>query len=393
MKRAPLDPGHVGVERLPGERVPEAPRARERLRDHARLDDLREAGGARRACHQVHVEGLAGHRGGIRRGARLAGQLGDAHQHRVPDARRERHLAGLRKLEPTRARAHRARHPKRPGELLDEEGQPLGAVMDRACEGRRRRASEHPREQLARLVLVERPERQLLEQAASPELVTQAPQPVVPREAVRPVGGHHQQRGPAQRLGERREQVERRVVGPLEVVEHDQRVPLVGHAREGGVHRLEQRGAVAGRRGLAELRQYQGEMSVQGPEVRQALRIGAQVGAQRGDHRAVGSAGSLGGAAPQRRLARLARQLLGEPCLAHPGLAREEHERSVAGPRGLERLAQQLALGLASDELVRGRHCESLGARRRPGRPPAEAGISWRRGWGPGARRPCRRRG
>jgi hypothetical protein len=56
--------------------------------------------------------------------------------------------------------------------------------------------------------------------------VAQAPQRMRARELVRAVGGDDQERQLAQRRGKGREELERRLVGPLEVIEQDGRRPL-----------------------------------------------------------------------------------------------------------------------------------------------------------------------
>jgi hypothetical protein len=301
VKRASVDPRDVRVERLARERMPEAAGTRRGLGHEPAVDHLGETGGARGAGHEVHVERLARHGRRVGGRARLAGQLGGADQDGVPDARGERHLLRLRQLEPAPSLAQRARHPQRAGELLDVERQALRAVVDGAHERGRRRGGEHSYQQLARLVLVERVEHDLVESPASSQLVPEPAQHVVAREAVGPVGRDHEQGQPADRLRERRQEVERGLVGPLEVVEHDQRAVL-GHAREGRMHGLEQRRAVAHGGGLPDLGQDQRKVIPKRPEGRQAARPFAQVRAQDGGDRAVRSTPALRRPAPQRGL-------------------------------------------------------------------------------------------
>ena len=83
----------------------------------------------------------------------------------------------------------------------------------------------------ARLLERQRAQHQLVEPAGAAQVVAQAPDAVVAREPVGAVGGDHQHRQLAERLGERGQQLERRLVGPLQVVEDDQRVPLGGDPR------------------------------------------------------------------------------------------------------------------------------------------------------------------
>ena len=97
------------------------------------------------------------------------------------------------------------------------------------------------REQLRRLVEVERSQRQLVELARAAQVVAQAADPVGAREAVGAVGGDHEQRQLTQRLGERGQDLQRRLVGPLQVVEEDDGVALGRDRGERRAQRLEQR--------------------------------------------------------------------------------------------------------------------------------------------------------
>ena len=133
--------------------------------------------------------------------------------------------------------------------------------MDRARERRRRAARRAPARAARRVSLeVERAQHELVEPAGAAQVVAQAPHAVVAREPVGAVGGDHEHRQLAERLGERGQQLERRLVGPLQVVEDDERVPLGGDVGERAAHRLEQRRAVGRRGRLAELGQQQREL-------------------------------------------------------------------------------------------------------------------------------------
>ena len=117
-----------------------------------------------------------------------------------------------------------------------------------------------PASSVGRLLERQRAQHELVEPAGAAQVVAQAPHAVVAREPVGAVGGDHQHRQLAERLGERRQQLERRLVGPLQVVEDDQRVPLGGDGGERAADRLEQRRAIGGRRGRSELGQQQREL-------------------------------------------------------------------------------------------------------------------------------------
>jgi hypothetical protein len=134
---------------------------------------------------------------------------------------------------------------------------------------------------------------------AAPELVPEATQHVIARKAVGPVRRHYEERQLRQRLGETREEVERRLVGPLEIVEHEEGVLVFSDAREGGIDRLEQRRPVARGRGLSKLRKDQRQVGPQWPEVGEAVRVRPQVRAQGRDYRPIGRARALARAAPE----------------------------------------------------------------------------------------------
>ncbi len=122
--------------------------------------------------------------------------------------------------------------------------------------------------------------------------------------------------------------------------------------------RLEDRGSVAARRGLAELRQQQREVGAQRPEPVEAVRAGAQVGAQHGDQRTVGSDGAAAGRAAEDEDVRGGRHLPGEPRLADAGLTGEEQQGAVAFAGAGERVRQQRALGLTTEERAASVHGE-----------------------------------
>ena len=80
--------------------------------------------------------------------------------------------------------------------------------------------------QRAGLRLVERLQRELGERAVAPQVVPQPAQRMRAGQLVGAVGGDDQQRQLAQRQRERAEQLDRGVVGPLQVVEQQRRGPL-----------------------------------------------------------------------------------------------------------------------------------------------------------------------
>jgi hypothetical protein len=103
---------------------------------------------------------------------------------------------------------------------------------------------------------------------------------VVAGQAVGAVDGDEQQGQFDQRLRQGGKELERGVVGPLEVVEHhEERLVSVGGLLEGTAQSLEQRRPVAGFRGLPQLRQEQCQVRLEGTTAVEAVRVPAQVGA------------------------------------------------------------------------------------------------------------------
>ena len=151
------------------------------------------------------------------------------------------------------------------------------------------------------------------------------------------------------------EQRERGLVGPLQVVEHHER----GADRlERAPDRLEDRGPVAPRRGLAELRQQQRQVGAQRAEIVETARAAAQVVAQDGDQRAVGSGRAAARRAAEHEDVRGGRGLPGEARLADAGLTGEEQQGAVAFAGAPERVREQRALGLTTEERAASVHGE-----------------------------------
>ena len=215
MEGPALQPWHVGVEGLAREGVAERAPAQAVLSDQPPFDQLREAGGARDLPDELQVEGLAGDGGGLGGPAGLAGELGGADQDRVTDRVGHRHLATLRELEPAPSPRQRIGGEQRARKLLDEEGDALGAVVDRACERGRGGVLEDLGQELGGLGRLERRERQLVETPATAKIVPESPQRVVARQAVGTVGRDHEHGHLAERLRQRGQQLEGGVVGPL----------------------------------------------------------------------------------------------------------------------------------------------------------------------------------
>ena len=97
----------------------------------------RQPGVAREVRHELEVEALAGDRGGLERGAPVVAEVGEAEQHGVAHGvGHDRVVAGGgERRAPRPALAHAPGRAQRPDELLDEERQPLRAMVDARASG------------------------------------------------------------------------------------------------------------------------------------------------------------------------------------------------------------------------------------------------------------------
>ena len=336
---APGHPRQVRVERLADERVGERP-APALLAHEARLEQLGQRLLAGELGHQPQVEGRAADRGDLDRAPRPLRQLGHADHDRVAHRVRERHLAGAGELEPGGRLAQRAADAEGGGQLAGEERDALRPVVDRAHELGAGCAREHARHSAAVPAESERRQRELVEVARAAQVVAQPAQAVAAREPVGAVGGDDQHPARGDRLAERREHLERGLVGPLQVVEQHERVAEPG---EGAVQRLEQRRAVGLGGRLAELREQPREVAAQRPAGVEAARLRVQVRAQGGDERPVRRRAALRGGAAQDRDGGVLRERGGEHRLADPGLAGHQHDAAAARRGRREPLLQPLA--------------------------------------------------
>ena len=358
VQRPPPQPGHVGVERLARQGVPEGAGPGALLAHQARVQQLSEGVVAGQPRHHLQVERVPRDGGDLGRPPRLLRELGDADQHRVAH--------GLRQVGRALARLGGGR----PGELLDEEGDALGAVVDRRRQVRRGALAEQPPDQLRRLRGRQGRQGQLVQPAAAAQVVPQAAQPVLARQAVRAVRGDGQHRQPLERLGQPRQQLQARVVRPLQVVQHQQHEPVAGQVRERVAHRLEERRRVGGGGRAAQLGEDRRQLRAQPPAPVQGIGALAQARAERRHDGAEGGRRLAARAAPEDDDGRARGELLEQARLADPRLAGHEHERAAARAGAREGVLEVLSLGLAADERgARRHHSASLGPPRR-GAPP-----------------------
>ena len=260
-------PGDVLVDRIASERMAEARPARVGLGDQPAIGELGQAVAARELRDGIDPEPLTGDRRGLGGGARGVRDPGDPHQHGVADRLRDRYLGGVGELEAIVALADRAAREEGTGELLDEERIALGAVLNDRGEFCAGLPAEDLGDELARMLGAEGSQRQLLEPARAPELVAEPPQRVVAADLVGAVGGEYQHRvfgEPGRHAGE---QVQRRCVRPLQVVEDDQLGARIRGSRDRAAHGLEQRLAVRLGRGLAHFGEEEGDVRAQRPAI------------------------------------------------------------------------------------------------------------------------------
>ena len=363
VQRAPAHPGDVRVERLAGERVVEGARARVALARQAVLEQLGQALGTRQRPDEVEVESLARDGGGLRCPAAGLGQLRGADEHRIAHRVGDRDLASAVELDAPRPRPQGTAHCQGRGELLDEERGALRRVVDRSHERRRGGGLEGEREQLGDVAGLQRPKGELLEPAGPPQLVAQPADAVVARQAIGAIGADHEHGEVAERLRERCEQLERRLVGPVQVVEDHQHGLIGSEAIERVADRLDERRAVRARGRLSQLGQEHRQVRHQRRGRVQGSGPGAQAGAQRGDNGPVGRAARVAGCAAEHERVGLASDDLGDQAaLADARVAADEDDAAGAVAGALHRGGQLRQLGVAPEESPTVRHGPSLGA-------------------------------
>ena len=174
------------------------------------------------------------------------------------------------------------------------------------------------------------------------------------------------------------QQLQRRAVGPLQVVEHEQQRRAGGDLRQQRGEGVEQALALDARLGLdrrgrpdgrAELGQQRGEVGrARAEPLRGAGQRGAaRPAAQHLEHRLVGAGAGLVEAAEQHDRAVAvdgAGELRGEPRLADPRVAGEQDEPPLVADRRVPRLVQRAERLLAADERVAGGRGPERGGQR-----------------------------
>jgi hypothetical protein len=196
------------------------------------------------------------------------------------------------------------------------------------------------------------------------------PQRMAAVQLVAAIRAHDEQALVAQAAQQRGQELERRAVGPLQVVDHEDHRPVGGELVEQAAKQAEQAGlgqrlagcgqAVrAGRQRVgAQLGQQTRELGAVGAhEVVERLRpqLAHQAAQRAGDRRVRQLAGAEGHAVAAQhvrpRRGRQALQLAQQTRLADARLARYEHGCRIAGRRALEGAAERRQLVGAADEL------------------------------------------
>ena len=238
-------------------------------------------------------------------------------------------------------------------QLLREERIALRAGGDRVGHRRRQRGVRVLREERGQLVAFERPELELETRARAPDAVREAPHALGRRGLVGTVGGEQQDAPVGEVVREEDDEVERRCVRPVDVLEHEQ------HRRLGC--------AIADQR---ERLLEHPELRLSAPQLAQRL--------QRLDERLVGQLRADEVDRPPDQdfeavVACTLRSLGRQSRFADARLPGDENGRSASGSGCLERVLQLVQLGFPSDEGCPGasRHRSSI-------TPPRAYAYRWR---------------
>ena len=238
VQRAPPRPGDGGVGSVPGQRVAERrPAVADRRHQAAGRELFRPFGGARHRQHEFHVELVAGHGGGVEHRRRVRPELPGPEQHRLPDALGYHGIAGpgqpYRALPVIQVPAQ----PQGGGEFLDRERDPVRAAGHRAHQVRFRFGAEQRGEDGGDAGAGERSEVDLRQLARPAQLRPGRAQAMISRQLVAAVAADQGDRAAADGAGQGREQVQRRVVRPLQIVKEHSEPTGSGHAHQSRAHR------------------------------------------------------------------------------------------------------------------------------------------------------------
>jgi hypothetical protein len=251
------------------------------------------------------------------------------------------------------------------GQLLDEQGVPVGALDDAGRQLGARRGGQQRTEQLGDIAGAEALEREL-ERAPPPQLGGQSPQRVAGRHVVAAVGGDQQDGQRAGVGGEQRHEIERGPVGPVQVLDDENERPRGHEPLDDGEQQLEQprlpeRAAGAAAAGGRRYRLPPGvEQRPQGSQ-RGGPVVGGQVAGERAQDVEQGRVGrpallqveALPDEHPRPSPPGVRPGLADQPGLADPGLPGHERGGTPAVRRLAERLDHGGQLGGPADECGR----------------------------------------
>jgi hypothetical protein len=265
VKRAAAQPWNVLVDRLANQRMAKHGSSRLTLADQAGRQQLGEPVLPADRRDQLEVERRAESGCGLGHAPCRLGQRRRLHQHGIADRLRERHVAVERELGALGALGETGAGPECRGHLLDEERHAAGARVQRGHQPRRRLPPQHLLDETGGVLGGERVERQLDQRALATQIVAQPAQRVGPRQLVGAVARHDEQG----QLGEARRQcaqeLQRRLVRPLQVVEQHRRRAARDHRRQAAADGFEQGRAVVRGPRVAQLGQEQRQVGAQRP--------------------------------------------------------------------------------------------------------------------------------
>ena len=213
-------PRDIGVCGFPGQRMaeggPPVPAISQQPRPGEPVRPGRHATGR---DDDIDVELVTGHRGGFHERALLVGQPRGPQQHCLPDAIGYRCSPRARERDRAVAVGEMAAIAQREGQFLDGEREPVSPPSHHRRQRRLRHRPEQPGQHPGYVLVTERRQLYLGELMISPQQGPNRPEAMAARKLVATVTADHGDREAATRISQGRQQAERSLVGPLQVVE------------------------------------------------------------------------------------------------------------------------------------------------------------------------------
>jgi hypothetical protein len=195
MKRSAASPCHIGVDGIAHQRVSKGSDPGLRFEQDLPLDQLVQATiPAGQIRHQIEVEAHAGDSRHLQGPKSTAAQSLGAQQHGVTNALGNRQRIALIEREAGRRLAQSSARRQRHRQLLDEERQSLGPVVQDRLEARTQSLAKGTLGEAGRPGLVERLDGQLACLLGAAQVQAQATERVVAREFISSVRADHQER-------------------------------------------------------------------------------------------------------------------------------------------------------------------------------------------------------